>query len=206
MTLAERISDRSRRRKFRLFMELMQPGPETRVVDVGVDDLGYDERGAWRTANFFEELYPWRERITAVGPHAGERFRARYSDIPFVRADGCELPFEDGSFDVYFSNAVVEHVGGRERQRRFVAEALRVARRAFVTTPNRFFPLEVHTRIPLVHLLPPEAAGRVYDRLGKPWAREINLLGPRDLAELFPPGARVRVVNSLLTLAAVGER
>jgi len=46
-----------------------------------------------------------------------------------VRADGRELPFEDGAFDIGFSNAVVEHVaGGREGQRRFVGELCRVAR------------------------------------------------------------------------------
>ena len=40
---------------------------------------------------------------------------------------------------------MIEHVGGEEEQRRFVAEVLRVGRRAFITTPNRWFPIEVHT-------------------------------------------------------------
>ena len=53
-----------------------------------------------------------------------------------------------------FSNAVIEHVGGRERQRQLVSEAIRVGRRVFITTPNRRFPVEVHTRLPLVHWLP----------------------------------------------------
>ncbi len=70
-----------------------------------------------------------------------------------VRADGRELPFADGAFDLGFSNAVVEHVaGGREGQRRFVHELCRVAQRVFVTTPNRWFPLEVHTLLPFVAL------------------------------------------------------
>jgi hypothetical protein len=69
VTLAERISRRSREKKFRLFMELMRPGPETRVLDVGVDDLGFGQTDAWTTANFFEEFYPWRENLTALAPH-----------------------------------------------------------------------------------------------------------------------------------------
>ena len=44
-----------------------------------------------------------------------------------VQADGRELPFADGAFDLGFSNAVVEHVGGRDEQRRFVHELCRVA-------------------------------------------------------------------------------
>ena len=98
-----------------LFMELMRPSPETVVLDVGVDDLGYGEAGEWATANFFEEHYPWPAQVTAVGLHEGRRFRRRYPTVGFVQADGCDLPFADGEFDICFSNAVVEHVGGRER-------------------------------------------------------------------------------------------
>jgi SAM-dependent methyltransferase len=201
MTLADRISLRSRRRKLALFLETMRPGPETTVLDVGVDELSFGEAAGCATHNFFEELYPWPERLTAVGLHDGRAFSARYPAIPYVQADACVLPFPDGAFDLYFSNAVVEHVGGPERQRAFVAEALRVSHRAFITTPNRWFPLEVHTRLPFVHWLPEAAAHRAYDLARKPWAKENHLLGPRDLAALFP--GDVRIVNLGMTLAAI---
>ena len=96
---------------------------------------------------------------------------------------------------------MIEHVGGREQQRRFVEESLRVARRAFITTPNRWFPVEVHTRLPLVHWLPDALAHRAYDLARKPWAKENCLLGPGALRDLFPPEARI--VNLGLTLVAV---
>ena len=95
-----------------------------------------------------------RDRITALGLHDGASFRERYPEIAYVQGDACALPFADESFDVVFSNAVIEHVGDVERQRLFVGEALRVGRRVFLTTPNRWFPIEVHTRLPLVHWLP----------------------------------------------------
>ena len=106
----------------------------------------------------------------------------------------------EGEFDVVHSNAVIEHVGGRERQLAFVREALRVGRRVFLTTPNRWFPVEVHTRLPLVHWLPDDLAGRAYDLAGKSWARENHLLGPADLRGLFP--VPVRISNLGLTLVA----
>ena len=201
MTLADRISLRSRRRKFALFMETFAPTEETTVLDVGVDDFGFGDNGGCGTLNFFEELYPWPERITALGLSEGGRFRASYPQTRYVQGDALSLPFEDGAFDVVFSNAVVEHVGGLEEQRRFVAEALRVARRAFVTTPNRWFPVEVHTRLPLVHWLPDGLAHRAYELTGKPWAKENRLLGPAGLRELFP--VRARVVNLGMTLVAI---
>ena len=203
MGLAGRISLRSRRRKFALFMETMAPTAETKVLDIGADDSAFGEGGGCSTLNFFEELYPWPEQVTALGLNEGERFRASFPRVRYVQGDALALPFADGSFDVVFSNAVIEHVGDRERQRRFVAEALRVGRRAFVTTPNRWFPVEVHTRLPLVHWLPERLAHRAYELARKPWAKEVNLLGPGSLQDLFPPGTRV--VNLALTLVAIRE-
>jgi SAM-dependent methyltransferase len=199
--LADSISLRSRQRKLRLLLEDLRPTAETTVLDVGADELGFGEGEGCGTLNFFEELYPWPERITALGLHDGSGFRARYPHIPYVQGDACDLPFADGAFDIVFSNAVIEHVGGRELQRRFVSEALRVGRRVFLTTPNRRFPIEVHTRLPLVHWLPDAVSHRVYRALGKDEATEVDLLTRRSLAALFP--GRVRVVTLGLTLVAI---
>jgi SAM-dependent methyltransferase len=199
--LVDSVSLRSRHRKLRLFLDELQPTSETTVLDVGADELAFGEGGGCGTLNFFEELYPWPERITALGLHDGERFRARYPGIEYVRGDACSLPFDDGQFDIVFSNAVLEHVGGRERQRALVSEALRVGRSVFLTTPNRRFPIEVHTRLPLVHWLPDRLSHPVYRAVGKELATEIHLLTTRSLARLFP--GRVRVVNLGLTLVAI---
>ena len=203
MRLVDAISLRSRRRKLALFLELMRPGPDTTVLDVGVDEVSLGEAGGesgCTTHNLLEERYPWPERLTALGLHDGRRFSERYPRIAYVQGDACALPFADGAFDLVHSNAVIEHVGGRERQEAYVREALRVGRRVFLTTPNRWFPIEVHTRLPLVHWLPEHLAGRAYDLAGKPWARENHLLGPSDLRALFP--VPVEITNLGLTLVA----
>jgi SAM-dependent methyltransferase len=196
--VASRVSLRSRERKLQLFFELLEPGPETTVVDVGVTDGGF---GGGSTDNFFEALYPWPRQVTAVGNTELDRFRAAFPEVTAVRADGRDLPFADRQFDLAFSNAVVEHVaGGREGQRQFVHELCRIARRVFVTTPNRFFPLEVHTLVPLAHWLPVSARDRILRARG--FHDVLDPLGPRELAALFPYG--VRVVNTGMTLTAVG--
>jgi SAM-dependent methyltransferase len=184
---AARASLWNRRRKLALFLETMRPGPETRVVDVGVGDTPFGtEPGVAATHNFFEALYPWPERITAVSdvplPHFAEAFPA----IRTVVADGLALPFADDEFDVAFSNAVVEHVGGREQQRRFVAELCRVAPRVFVSTPNRWFPVETHTLVPFVHWLPRPAADRAMRALRRERWERVALLTRAELLGLFP--------------------
>jgi len=201
MRLADAVSLRSRRRKLRLFMEELRPTAETTVLDVGADELGFGAEGGCATLNFLEELYPWPERVTALGLHDGTGFRQRYSQVRYVQGDALELPFADGEFDIVFSNAVIEHVGARDQQRRFVYEALRVGRRAFITTPNRAFPVEVHTLLPAVHWLPERLAHASYRAVGKSWATDIRLLSRRSFESLFP--GRVRIVNLGLTLVAI---
>jgi len=201
MRLVDAISLRSRRRKLQLLLDELQPTSETSVLDVGADELGFGEGGGCGTLNFFEEHYPWPERITALGLQDGERFRARYPSVPYVQGDACALPFADGEFDIVFSNAVIEHVGGRRRQRRLVSEAIRVGRSVFITTPNRRFPVEIHTRLPLVHWLPDAVAHRAYRAAGKEFATDIHLLTRSSLEALFP--GRVRIVSLGLTLVAI---
>jgi len=201
MRFVDSISLRSRERKLRLFLDELRPTEETTVLDVGADELGFGDGGGCGTLNFFEERYPWPERITALGLQDGGGFRARYPQITYVQGDACALPFGDGAFDIVFSNAVIEHVGGRDRQRQLVSEALRVGRRVFLTTPNRRFPVEVHTRLPLVHWLPDSIAHRAYRAVGKEDATDVRLLTRRSFTTLFP--GRVRIVNLGLTLVAI---
>ena len=205
--LAARASLWNRRRKLALFLETMRPGPEERVVDIGVGDTGFGtEPGLASSHNFFEALYPWPEQITAVSDVPLTNFARAFPRVRCVTANGTELPFEDDAFDIGFSNAVLEHVGGREEQRRFLAELCRVAPRVFVSTPNRWFPVETHTLVPLVHWLPRASADRTMRTLRRENWNGIELLGKRELLALFPPEANARIVESRITISVAAER
>ncbi|NNE74462.1 MAG: methyltransferase domain-containing protein [Acidimicrobiales bacterium] len=98
-----------------------------------------------------------------------------------VRYGGGTFPFDDAGFDVVWSNAVIEHVGSDEHKVHFLREIQRVGGRGFVTTPNRWFPLESHTKLPLLHFLPKPMFDALLPRLGKSWARGdyMDLLSER---------------------------
>lgn len=203
-SMAQMVSRRSRQAKFRQFMSMMQPNEETSVLDVGVTNSGYNSTERWSTENFFEAMYPWPQRITAVGLHDFSKFRSAFPTVTCVTGDGRSLPFPDKSFDIAFSNAVVEHVGELEDQQLFISELCRVARRIFVTTPSLLFPIEVHTLLPLVHWLPKQQRDSIFTRLGKAHACHVRLLSPREFQSLFP--LPIRLLNNGMTLIAVNDQ
>jgi hypothetical protein len=182
-SLADRISAESRRKKFDQFLTLTAPQPGETILDVGVNVKEYSEAD-----NYLERHYPHPEKITAIGMQDMAPFQARYPKVRAVRGDGRGLPFETDEFDIAYSNAVVEHVGDRQDQKRFLEELLRVAKRGYLTTPNRLFPVEVHTRLPLLHiLLPKRAFDAVLRAIGKGWAAGsyMRLLSRRELSDLL---------------------
>jgi ubiquinone/menaquinone biosynthesis C-methylase UbiE len=162
-------------------METFLPGPSDRVLDIGATS---DDR--FTSSNYFEALYPWKSRIVATGIDEGASFlEDRYPGLTFATGDACELPFADDEFEFAHSSAVLEHVGSRDRQARMVSEAARVARRGvWLTTPNRWFPVELHTQIPLIHWLPPRHFRRILGRLGQhelALEENLNLMSESDV-------------------------
>lgn len=182
-SFADRVATRARREMFARFLRFAQP----RASDLALD-VGATSDRTYQSSNYFEALYPYRDRVVAVGLEPRSLIEKDFPGVRYVCADGLALPFCDRSFDIVHASAVIEHVGSRDRQRRFVEELCRVARRCvFVTTPNRFYPLEFHTLLPLAHWLPPPTFHRVLRATGRAeFADEgvLNLLDRHSLGRL----------------------
>jgi ubiquinone/menaquinone biosynthesis C-methylase UbiE len=179
-SLAVKVATRVRRSMFQMFMSSFEPRHGDNILDVGVtSDQTYS------SSNYFEALYPYKDRIVAVGIDDARFLEQMYPGVCFLIANALNLPFSDGSFDYVHSSAVLEHVGSAANQKRVVAECLRVARKGVcLTTPNRWFPVEFHTQLPLVHWLPKPAFRGILRGLGQAELAEeanLNLLTTREL-------------------------
>jgi SAM-dependent methyltransferase len=163
--IAHLVSGRNRRKKFDYFMDFLVPDESTKILDVGPAEEEYS-----KTDNLIEKIYPYPENLSALGIDKFNEFCKRYPKVKVFNYDGKRFPFGDDSFDICWSNAVIEHVGDYDRQVLFLEEIRRVAKRAFITTPNRYFPIEVHTRIPLLHFFPKRIFDRFLRLVGKEWA------------------------------------
>jgi hypothetical protein len=187
-SLGERLTIAARDRIYEDFLRHCAPVPDDTILDIGVSDVVND------AANMLERSYPHPEKITALGLGSGEEFRAAFPAVAYRRiAPNKPLPFADKSFTIAASNAVLEHVGSAANQAFFVREAMRVAHKLFISVPHRYFPVEHHTAIPLLHFWDGSFA-LACRALGKSdWADAANLIlmSKARLRALAPAGAVV---------------
>jgi hypothetical protein len=189
-SFAERLLIRARDRIYRDFMAMARPTPDSSILDFGVSTV------VGAGANLLERLYPHPGQVTAVGLGEGGAFVRAYPLVRYVRVDpGTPLPFADGAFEIAAANAVLEHVGSRQAQRAALTELRRVARRIFVTVPNRFFPVEHHTGVPLLHYADATFRWACHLVGSSKWADPANLIlmSPRRLARLGGDMAGCRI-------------
>ncbi|GII80746.1 hypothetical protein Sru01_57280 [Sphaerisporangium rufum] len=115
-------------------------------------------------------------------------------------ADACDLPERIAAtrYDLVFSNAVIEHVGGHLRRRLFADAVHRLAPRHWVQTPYRYFPVEPHFLFPFFQYLPIAARTTLLRRwplvhtptsdreAARDIVMEVELLSITEMRHYFP--------------------
>ena len=141
-TVYARIFKIWRPKRFKLFLQLACPQPSHRLLDVG----GHP--------SFWTENPVVFGEIDVLNVHPFDWHEHPEYHIRTCCGDGCALQFADKSYDVAFSNSVIEHVGSFERQEAFAKELSRVGKALWVQTPAFACPLEPHYLTLFVHWLP----------------------------------------------------
>lgn len=173
------------------FMMAFQIGPDSKVLDIGVTpDMSLSE------SNHFEQRFLYPHNLTAISIEDVSGLRERFPEVTFMQISKGRLPFDDRQFDAVFCSAVIEHVGTRSQQAAFLAEVARVGKGFMLTTPNRWFPLDFHTILPLVHWFPQPVHQKILRVLGKNfWAQtsNLNLMSKADFMSIQPKDTELTV-------------
>ena len=183
--------EKGRRHRYELFAAKCLNSREDSVLDVGSGSGTLIER------------YNHENPITAIDLLDHTAHFVNRPNVRFVQADATRIPFPDNSFDVAFSNSVVEHLPLVLREA-YAREIRRVSSRYFVQTPNRHFPIEPHYWLPLAQYTPKFVQDWLAARFND--GEEIHLLTAQELQALFPDAAIVRerflgVAKSLIAIA-----
>jgi SAM-dependent methyltransferase len=174
------VEERHRLLKARKIELLLGPGAlrdGAALLDVGT--------GSGWIAHYFAQQRERRFQVAAVDFNDERVVKDGYA---FTQLRGTALPFPDASFDVVFSNHVIEHVGTAADQRAHLVEIRRVLRpggTVYLAVPNRWSLVEPHYRLPLLSWLPASLA-RAYVRLtGRGDWYDCRPLGPYAGRRLF---------------------
>jgi hypothetical protein len=183
------LATRMRRARFALFLSLLG----TLKGHVAILDIG-------GTQDFWLQMTggdPGDATVTLLNvehqPVTSKKFISAAGDARSMPQYGA------GSFDVVFSNSVIEHVGSYDQQRAMASEIRRVGKRYWVQTPNKRFPLEPHFLFPFFQYLPTSVRAQMVHRFDVGWYKRIpdlamaraevdsiQLLTKRRFAALFP--------------------
>ena len=158
------------------------------ILDIGATSDQKNE-----DSNFFIKKFAGKKHITALSNEDAHWLEKEYPGLHFVPGDGRDMPFPDNSFDLVLSNAVIEHVGNLQQQERFLLESMRVAKKGiFLTTPNRWYPIELHTLFPIIHYLPKSLHRKLLHLFGHEFLAQeenLNLLDSRTLENILRKNA-----------------
>ena len=177
------VSYKLRRQRFNNFVKILDIKKDEKILDVGGDEITWIGSGLERRVTLLNLSFK----------HKGKGFN-------YVLGDACNMyMFPDKSFDIIYSNSVIEHVG-KGRQQEYAKEIMRVGKKYWIQTPYRHFPIEPHFVFPLFQYYPialqkfvglkwPYSHYRMGDAEENEILRDIsqiNLLSKKDLRNLFP--------------------
>src|SRR3954471_14389527 len=106
MSIADRLASAQksfRIRRMRRFGSVFSFSGRPRILDVGGTEEIWEPLAGSATGKI----------VLLNMPRAGATMISGLG-MSHVHGDGCRLPFADQSFNIVFSNSVIEHVGGAE--------------------------------------------------------------------------------------------
>lgn len=159
-----------RQKRFEQFITNLNVGPKDKILDLG----GYEH--TW-------ENYIYKDNITIVNI---ELPKNKSKNFKWLRVDACNLSFiKDKSYDIVFSNSVIEHVGDFSKQKQMAEEIIRVGKKYWIQTPNKYFPIEIHSLFPYFNFLPNKTKYIVAKLWPFSFAKKLNLDAIEEMENIW---------------------
>ncbi len=184
----ESLGNYFRTKRFDFFLHRIKPmNKPISILDLGGKVNFWENRGLTGNNNF---------KITVLNIQSEI---SDYSNIKTINGNVLKLKdFKENSFDIVFSNSVIEHLYNFENQKKMAHEVLRIGKNHIIQTPNKYFFIEPHYMIPFFQFLPKKIQFKIltktrFSRLKKwdeqfarDYTEEIRLMTQKELKEIFP--------------------
>ncbi len=196
--LVEKLITNRRGKAAYFILGLAEPRPSDSVLEVGGPSVEFVQA----YSRFGEKFIVNRDKSHIVAFTSDNH---DLTDISYLIADGCNLPFLDGCVKFCFSYATIEHLP-TENRGTFCQEMRRVSSKAsFVITPNFWFPFEFHYMLPFAHFLPKYMLKILkkyfrFSHIGRD--EDVALLRSTQIKALLGHPSYVFCINRLMGVAA----
>jgi hypothetical protein len=187
--LARHLTRRFRARRYRDFATLFPPSRFHTIIDLG------------GSAELWELMdYPADITLLNIDKQWLNCPESNCRTYTTVIGDARRTDYRNGSFDLAFSNSVIEHVGGEHDAADFAREMQRIGNSYYCQTPNKWFPVEPHLGTLFLHWVPSLLENYFMFRYCTLWGlmhkpdrktaklvvKDARLLTKREMKKLFP--------------------
>lgn len=180
--ILKKILLHSRINIFKIFVENVKFNKSSKILDVGTTPILEPHE------NMIFYQYRWKNNITGFSNQNCNILKKKFKSNKFIKGDAKNIKIKKNTFDISFCSATIEHVGSYANQKKLVSELFRVSRNyVFLTTPNRSFPFDFHTKLPLIHLLPKYMHRKILKVIGLNYfasEKNLNLLFSKDIERI----------------------
>ena len=130
--------------------------------------------------------------ITILKSISNQKIDESFFNISLTKSitnDFTNIEIDKMSSDLVISSATIEHVGNEKNQIKMIENIIKLSKKYFViTTPNKLYPIDFHTKIPLIHWLPKKVHRFLLKIIGLNYLSKeenLNLLSKSDLEKMM---------------------
>ena len=144
LTNPSSLASKARKRRFNFLLSMLdQIEKPIKILDIGGTQHFWEMMGFIDLSNVEIHLVNLKHQ------------KIRHHNFFSIKADATNLSeIEPNSFDLVFSNSVIEHLYTFENQVKMANEIQRIGKNYFIQTPNYYFPIEPHFTFPFFQFFP----------------------------------------------------
>jgi hypothetical protein len=188
-TFFERIINQKRMEMFKLVCKKINISKIKDLLDIGTTN---DSKLS--SSNFFCRMFDKIPKHKSISNQKINNSRFERCLKKSITSNFSKKAINILKSDLVISSAVIEHVGNFKNQTNKVRNMIQLSKKyVIITTPNRFFPVEVHTKLPLIHWLPKKMFRKILLSLRMDYfacEKNLNLLDIIELKKILDTFSR----------------
>lgn len=171
-------------------------------------DVGTTEEDSLESSNFFIKKFKYIKIKKSISDQNVNKIIFNNTLKKSITKNFSKSEIKKYSSDLVISSATIEHVGNYTNQVKMIKNIMLLTKKLFfITTPSRKFPVDFHTKLPLIHLLPKKIHRLILKLLFlKEYSKEenLNLLDEKEIKEIIKKINNKKFEIKILKIKLIG--